>query len=624
MDAERKMPCSYLAKPEVTKSHAPKVEGRGFKGTKPWNDTMSQLSDSGDETQNPNRSGETAHSRKISHRSAATVRRTGNYRNNYNYSIGHYGDSNRIQMKHLSSKTYNADIHDVRSSTDSLLLPLDHHSLVELDTSSIVVHATESVAGDIDTRSVSSLHLLSSVTHMDHDIMIHVEYPESTGSITSDHKESESMEHSYYTSTMSRGRAESFGYPSDRSAAHPGNSAPVADQDYFPSTMSYKSDLATVCSGSVTEDIEISSVLSSEMGNLPSLNRLTSQVSLVEGDKKIKRNYSYSTLQKHDRSVEFSLDAWGNPAQRLPHQNTDSFFQSFPRLNTMGPPLNRSMLLSAVLTGDGQSSFEAGGSSRPGSVRSFASDNVFVDADDCGGSIVGSDGRASVVDEHHSVHSHDEHVHSNGDMDECNKLDKDRPEPTDLGQLHNLLLEQGINGRVSPGGTIYKGRGVRKYQGRYMNLPLKRFYQSTDSITQIDDYCSADLSSHLVGGMQSNRDRRTTERPVSPRNDRSRRSYRTRSRSRSRDRGESNVNTRNLRRRSRSHSCSPPPATDERDFEQQRLNTRNSGGYGWKRKKDNKVGYRSHHLKNGTKYERNNNEGDSSGRGWGHERNKGR
>ena len=38
------------------------------------------------------------------------------------------------------------------------------------------------------------------------------------------------------------------------------------------------------------------------------------------------------------------------------------------------------------------------------------------------------------------------------------------------------------SGRTSPGGTFYKGRGVRKYQGRYMKLPMKRF----DSSAPID------------------------------------------------------------------------------------------------------------------------------------------
>lgn len=42
---------------------------------------------------------------------------------------------------------------------------------------------------------------------------------------------------------------------------------------------------------------------------------------------------------------------------------------------------------------------------------------------------------------------------------------------TDLGTVVPIQ-----NGRQSPGGTIYKGRGERRYKGRYMHLPLKRFH----------------------------------------------------------------------------------------------------------------------------------------------------
>jgi len=609
---ERKLSSSYLSEAGLTRNFLPKVEGKGWKATKgSSNDCMSQLSDSGDEIENQNRSGDTIkQSKKLSHRSEVTVRRTSYNKNHNNYH--HFSDPARFRQER---EQYT---HDVRSSSiDSTLpIPIDHHrSFQEFDTSSTLAHAPESVAGDIDTRSLSSLH---------HDITIHVEYPESTGSFTSDHKDIESVEHSFYTSATSRGRTESFGYPSDRSAIHQGAHGATMDQDYFPSTMSCKSDIATVCSGSVIEDIEVSSVLSNDMGgniHLSLSRKTSSEASHLEGDK-FKRNHSYSAFQKHDRSVEFSLDALGNPAQRLSHHNTDAFFQSFPlRLNTMGPPLNRSILLSAALTGDCQNSFEVAGSSRPGSVKSFASDNVFVDTDDCGGSIVESDGRASVADEHHSVHSH-EHAHSSpADVDGRIKADNERPEPTDLGQLHNLLLEQGISGRVSPGGTIYKGRGVRKYQGRYMNLPLKRF--SADSTTQMDDYNPKELDHHhMAGGLQSDQDRRGTERSSSTCHERSRRSYRNRSRSWSRETGESNVHTRNIRRRSRSRS--PSLTADGRDGDHHRR--RKSGGFGRGKRNnpDSRCINRSYNIKNSSKNEWGQNEPDSSGRGWGYGRNKAR
>jgi hypothetical protein len=38
------------------------------------------------------------------------------------------------------------------------------------------------------------------------------------------------------------------------------------------------------------------------------------------------------------------------------------------------------------------------------------------------------------------------------------------------------------NGRLSPGGTIYRGSGIRRYQGRFMKLPLKRFREECQAL----------------------------------------------------------------------------------------------------------------------------------------------
>ncbi len=146
-----------------------------------------------------------------------------------------------------------------------------------------------------------------------------------------------------------------------------------------------------------------------------------------------------------------------------------------------------------------------------------------------------------------------------------------------------------------------------------MNLPLKRFYQSGDSITPMDEYSPKDISIHYSGGggPQLIRDRRTIERSASPCHERPRRSYRNRSRSR--ERGDTTVHTKSIRRRSRSQS--PPITTEDRDYEQHRLSTRKSGSSGWKRNsKDTKGVNRSHNAKNGPKNERGKNEGESSGR----------
>ena len=115
---------------------------------------------------------------------------------------------------------------------------------------------------------------------------------------------------------------------------------------------------------------------------------------------------------------------------------------SAAEVNDMGPPLSRALLLQHP---PAQGSF-----SRPGSVRSCgstagASDVVaHVDTDDCGGSLV-----ESCTDDTHSILSQEE---------EAGPKDESHP-----------LLQNGdavSNGRTSPGGTVYKGRGVRRYQGR--------------------------------------------------------------------------------------------------------------------------------------------------------------
>lgn len=48
-------------------------------------------------------------------------------------------------------------------------------------------------------------------------------------------------------------------------------------------------------------------------------------------------------------------------------------------------------------------------------------------------------------------------------------------EPQNLGDVTqkiraSVLVANTTSGRVSPGGTIYKGKGVRRYQGRYVSL----------------------------------------------------------------------------------------------------------------------------------------------------------
>jgi len=297
-----------------------------------------------------------------------------------------------------------------------------------------------------------------------------------------------------------------------------------------------KSDIATVCSGSVADEIDIASVMSGDLppssssfphGNLPpSLSTSASSERMLARKNSSGSDRRQQYRQQHDRGVEFAL----SPQQHHPH----SPYQSFARrgsgnlpvdvcgltvaaiaasssspippiyapppieiqpppivLNDMGPPLSRTLLLAATGAASSCQLQTGPGSTGTGGTRS---DVAHVDTDDCGGSLVESEGRSSMVDcESHSVHSQEEstasehhHQHANSS---ANPLPPSTPPPSypqqgtaapingSLGQLSSLQQQQ-LNGRTSPGGTVYKGRGVRRYQGRYMHLPLKRFHSN--------------------------------------------------------------------------------------------------------------------------------------------------
>ena len=254
---------------------------------------------------------------------------------------------------------------------------------------------------------------------------------------------------------------------------------PFAFSSPYPGSEAAKSDIATVCSGSVTEDIDMASVTSGGEGSQtntvimpsPSVERVDASIVMVGGG-----NFR---RQGSGGRVEFAADSFALPTPRLTaaHLNTQRTPQSSPHhsssepqslamMNDMGPPLSRALLDQSAI----------GGSSRPESVRSFGSnagksDNsdvaAQVDTDDCGGSL-----NESVTDGH-SIHSQED-ARIDGEEKAAKKGDCDEPHPL----LRDGVSKEHPNGRTSPGGTIYKGKGVRRYLGRYMNLPLKRFHQN--------------------------------------------------------------------------------------------------------------------------------------------------
>jgi len=175
------------------------------------------------------------------------------------------------------------------------------------------------------------------------------------------------------------------------------------------------------------------------------------------------------------------------------------------------------------------------------------------------------------------------------------------------------------NGRRSPGGTVYKGRGVRKYQGRYMHLPLKRFHQNGVTIPEEhlmhcqngnscgdnddDDEEEVETSLRIHNNSSSSssspwEDRRTWERKRS----------RSRSRSRSRDRNDRWSNGRSQSPTQLRHGNSIRNHDDRhRDFRNN--NGRCGNGGRWKHN------YRRNNESSNTRYTNNNNHNYRRGRG---------
>ena len=413
----------------------------------------------------------------------------------------------------------------------------------------------------------------------------------------------------------------------------------------FPKGMTYaasettvKSDAATVCSGSVTEDIDMASVGTVHSSNPNSTPHATSGQSpfLVKQERR-----------KHEREVGFATETstmWthsvfsSSPVNRnqhatalnrphataldMPHATT--LFRASPvqghvlgslsatgiTMNDMGPPLNRSLLERANSTGLSSLATSLAGSirsyasstgttSRPGSVKSFgslaASEVVHVDADDCGGSIALSDGlmidETLLEDRHHIsetvTFSTTEVIYSM--MGTSNMADPPEESGGDHGaipppncgltSLHDRLSVD--QGRISPGGTVYKGRGVRHYQGRYMHLPLQRFHCSIDPLPvegtvighetkqEPKELSPRHQMDHWHRGRSWSRSR-SRSRSLSRSRSRSRDRSRSRSRERERNRGGNQAGTKRAWSRSRSppkrRIRSPQHVRDDRDY----------------------------------------------------------
>lgn len=291
-----------------------------------------------------------------------------------------------------------------------------------------------------------------------------------------------------------RGAGESSSLPFKSFAApHVHASHLVNGETRFPTAMSYvsdaqRSDVATVCSGSVVEDIETESVISQEDQGFA----------------------TYSPTEKRrpskTRVVEFAGVSADASRLEVPDPQ-DSSAQI--AVHPMDPPLSRALLLKvagASLQSGSVKSFGSGGSddrrahsddgtgsldvdvSRPkgtGSVRSYEGSEGAPETDD-GGSLD--------VETHsvgtRSIHSQDEAVPPEEEQLSATLPPADAPQHT----LFHADETMHGGGRQSPGGTIYKGRGTRRYQGRYMHLPLKRFHHNSVHLDVSDEI----LSNHVT------------------------------------------------------------------------------------------------------------------------------
>lgn len=313
---------------------------------------------------------------------------------------------------------------------------------------------------------------------------------------------SSSYDHGSYNPMSSM---RSVGSTGSQGSSRGGYSALVAShlvngETRFPTATSYasdaqRSDVATVCSGSVVEDIELESVMSADL-NVQSSNHPSSPPSSVKmtipSDNLSTAsfgNINQALDAAAHAAVETVVPQKGFPvlqaqtsASSVGHHTAGPLGQqlnsSLALHNNMGPPLSRALLLRHPSHHQHQAE---GNSSQAGSVKSFESNAgsdvvAHVDTDDCGGSL---------DMDVHSIHSQEDVNHPEG-QDIARAIP-----PTDSGEsgddsddnkkaVNPLLCssEPNTNGRTSPGGTIYKGRGNRRYQGRYMHLPLKRFHQN--------------------------------------------------------------------------------------------------------------------------------------------------
>jgi len=368
-----------------------------------------------------------------------------------------------------------------------------------------------------------------------------------------------------------------------------------------------KSDTATVCSSSMLEDIEdVGSHYDGECSQTSSSKQHDHQYAPPSGGNTLVdfAERSQAVFPKQSKSSgpgpghDTAAAAAGMPQEAsLPNNDEDAP----EHRKGMGPPLSRHWLLQH----HGISPF------RTGSVKSGGSNNgsdVFVNVgSDCGDmqSVLSQEDAALLTTANSENSGETPSVTASvalaAKMDaldtSSNTSAAMATEEYDEKKPHPLLCDQSgskTSGRISPGGTIYRGRGVRRYKGRFYALPLKRFHQDgvhlhSDNEAEGsnsakrhedggnyrweerygDDYQRCG-DNHNYDDNSSLRHKRDYDR------DRDRNRDRNRDRSRDRDRNRDRDRSRDFNR-SRSRSRSPP--TGDRKREARNRNLDQARGY---------------------------------------------
>jgi hypothetical protein len=261
-----------------------------------------------------------------------------------------------------------------------------------------------------------------------------------------------------------------------------------------------KSDTATVCSSSMLEDIEdVGSHYDGECSQTSSSKQHDHQYAPPSGLRRSNSKEgntlvdfaerSQAVFPKQSKSSGPGHAAGISQEASLPNNDEDApGGNGMQHRKGMGPPLSRHWLLQH----HGNSPFGTG------SVKSGGSNtgsDVFVNVgSDCGGSLTDMQ---SVLSQEDAALLTTANFENSGETPSITasvalaaKMDAldtssnasitTATEEEDEKKPHPLMCDQSgskTSGRISPGGTIYRGRGVRRYKGRFYALPLKRFHQ---------------------------------------------------------------------------------------------------------------------------------------------------